>query len=229
MQARHALDASSSGFRRLKCGDTGFYQLYALILIKNYQLVANPHVRAVQSWHLRGVPQAVDQSRALCSNITGIRSRLEYQLATRLRPVPGDAARLTTARALAFVDTMMEWWCAPMRKTLPWRSLHQQPPARRNLSAERLSPLRGMVRLPKEDSQRTTGIQGDGALAVASTPRGLPRHAGYLAVRSEAPPERRRYFGISFYTIDHRKRPTPKQTLSPRDRLAAARERTNRP
>jgi hypothetical protein len=36
VQARHALDASSSGFRRLKCGDTGFFQLCALILIKNY-------------------------------------------------------------------------------------------------------------------------------------------------------------------------------------------------
>jgi hypothetical protein len=64
MQAGHALDASSSGFRRLRCGDTAFFQLSGLILIKNYPLVASPNVRAVQSSNLRGVPQAVDQGGA---------------------------------------------------------------------------------------------------------------------------------------------------------------------
>jgi hypothetical protein len=40
-------------FRRLKCDDTGFSQLYALILIKKLSLDTNPHIRAVQSRHLR--------------------------------------------------------------------------------------------------------------------------------------------------------------------------------
>jgi hypothetical protein len=59
-----------------------FFQLCALVLIKNYQLIANPHVWAAQSWHLRGIAQAVDESGALCSNRTGVRPRLEYELAT---------------------------------------------------------------------------------------------------------------------------------------------------
>jgi hypothetical protein len=42
-----------------------FSELCALILIKNYQLVANLHVSAVQSWHLRGVPQAVEAVRSV--------------------------------------------------------------------------------------------------------------------------------------------------------------------
>jgi hypothetical protein len=159
------------------------HRFFQLCAIKNYQLIANPHVWAAQSWHLRGIAQAVDESGALCSIRTGVRPRLEHELATT--PTTG-ATRMCIG--VVFTSNQQS------------DGIYLPEDDRRK---------RRMVRLPNGDFTPDYRNSGDGTLAVASTTsrptsrrwisqRSIPRHRR----------QRRRHSGM-FYTTDHRKK-TPR-------------------